>query len=388
MSKKILISLAALTVIAMGALSALPKSSNAEPTTRKIVVFKSGAANEAAKETLVAKFGGVKIKNLNLTNGMAVYLPPAAVKSLAKEAAVLRIDDDAEVTALGKPAPVQPPQTLPWGIDRVDADLAWATTVGTGVKVAVVDTGIDLSHPDLKVYGGYNAIYPAKTAADDNGHGTHVAGIIAALNNPIGVVGVGPQINLYSVKVLDRRGSGYVSDIIEGLDWAIQNGIQVVNMSLGTNSDVESFHDAVIRARNAGIVLVAAAGNDGAAVDFPGAYPEVIAVAATDSANTVASWSSRGPEVDLAAPGVSIFSTYKDKTYKTLSGTSMATPHVVGAVALVLTRPVGAYDLDGDGAWDPQEVQNKLEATATELGSAEKDYLYGAGLLNAFAAIQ
>jgi len=386
MSKKILISLTAFAVIALGAVSAAPKSSKAEPPARKIVIFDSSVANEAAQEKLLAKFGGVKIKRLPLVRGMVVALPPQA--NLRGEAGILRVDEDAEVTALGKPAPAPVPQTIPWGISRVGANLAWPQTTGAGIKVAVVDTGIDLSHPDLKVYGGYNAIYPAKTAADDNGHGTHVAGIIAALNNSVGVVGMGPQINLYAVKVLDRRGSGYVSDIIEGLDWAIQNGIQVVNMSLGTNSDVQSFHDAITRARNAGIVLVAAAGNDGAAVDYPGAYPEVIAVAATDSANNVAYWSSRGPEVDLAAPGVSIYSTYKGGTYKTLSGTSMATPHVTGAAALVLTTSVGAYDLDADGMWDPAEVQNKLEATATDLGAAGKDTLYGAGLLNAFAAIQ
>ena len=387
MSKKHFIIAGLMALALVGGVAVLkPAKSKAEPTARKIVIFDSSVVNEAAQEKLIAKFGGVKIKSLPLVNGMAVVLPPQA--NLGGEVGILRVDEDAEVMALGKPAPAPVPQTIPWGITSVGADSAWPLTAGAGIKVAVVDTGIDLTHPDLKVYGGYNAISPMKSAADDNGHGTHVAGIIAALNNSIGVVGVGPEISLYSVKVLNRSGSGYVSDIIEGLDWAIQNGIQVVNMSLGTDSDVQSFHDAIIRARDAGIVLVAAAGNDGAAVDFPGAYPEVVAVAATDVNNAVASWSSRGSEVDLAAPGVSIYSTYKGKTYKTLSGTSMATPHVAGAAALVLTTPVGAYDLDADGAWDPTEVQNKLEATATDLGDSGKDALYGAGLLNAFAAIQ
>jgi len=246
-----------------------------------------------------------------------------------------------------------------------------------------------LTHPDLKtnIKGGYNAIYPTKSANDDNGHGTHVAGTIAALNNTIGVVGVGPQINLYAVKVLDRRGSGYLSDVIEGLDWAAANGIQVVNMSLGTSSNVLSFHDAVVRAKAAGVTLVAAAGNSGGTVSYPAAYPEVIAVSATDNTNTIASWSSRGLEVDLAAPGVSIFSTYKGSSYATLSGTSMASPHVAGAAAVLLTQ-TAKCDTDLSGACSPDEVQARLEATATELGVAGRDNLYGAGLVNVFAAVQ
>lgn len=380
-------------------LGLVPAVSIAAPMERKIVVFESQFVNEAAQEQLVAHAGGVKIKKLDLINGMAVYLPSkAAERALGSASGVLRVDDDVAVEALvsanakgGKPAPAQPSQVLPWGIDRINADLAWATSAGTDIKVAVLDTGIDLTHPDLvaNVAGGYNAISPLKSAQDDNGHGTHVAGIIAAENNTIGVVGAGPQIGLYAVKVLDRRGSGYLSDIVKGLDWAVANEMQVVNMSLGTSSNVLSFHEAVQRAHNAGIVLVAAAGNDyGGAVNYPAAYSEVIAVSATDSADNLAYFSSVGPEVDLAAPGVSILSTYKGKTYKTLSGTSMASPHVAGVAALVLTGAVGVYDLDGDGLWDPQEVQNKLEATAEDLGALGRDAQFGAGLVRADQAVQ
>lgn len=214
-----------------------------------------------------------------------------------------------------------------------------------------------------------------------------MAGIIGAIDNTIGVIGVGPQIDLYAVKVLDRNGSGYLSDVIEGLDWAIQNKMQVVNMSLGTASNVLSFREAVQRVYQAGIVQVAAAGNSGGAVSYPAAYPEVIAVSATDQNDVIASWSSRGPEVDLAAPGVNIYSTYKGQTYKTLSGTSMAAPHVTGTAALVLTTPVGIFDLDADAIWDPIEVENKLEATAEDLGTPGPDYLYGAGLVDAEKAV-
>lgn len=360
---------------------------------RRIVVFSDDEVNSGAQEAIVKGAGGVIIKRLGLINAQAVYLPEQAEPALRIHSSVKRIDPDILVRATGKPTPPpQPSQTLPWGIDRVEADLAWSTTGGNGVRVAVIDTGIDLSHPDLalNIKGGVNTINSRKSANDDNGHGTHVAGTVAALNNSIGVVGVGPAVNLYAVKVLDRNGSGFLSDVIEGLEWAVNNGMQVVNMSLGTNSDIQSFHDAVIKVNQAGAVQVAAAGNDGAAVDFPGAYAEVIGVAAvqknSDGTLSVASFTSRGPEVDLSAPGVDILSTYKGGSYASLSGTSMATPHVTGVAALVLTVFPGAYDVNGNGAWDPTEVQNKLMATAENIGLDPA--MFGSGLVRADLAIQ
>ena len=367
-------------------------ASKPESLERKIVVFKSGVS-ETVKENLIKKFGGEKIKDLKLIEGKTVFLTERAAKALLKESEVLRIDDDVEVFALAKPIKdgaikPQPTQQLPWGVDRIDAEQVWGITNGDPIKVAIVDTGIDLKHPDLKdnIKGGVSTVWYTRSYNDDNGHGTHVAGIVAAIDNEIGVIGVGPKIDLYAVKVLDRRGSGYLSDIIEGLEWCIENGIQVVNMSLGTNSDVLSFHEAIAAAFEAGIVLVAAAGNDGGAVDYPAAYAEVIAVSATDNTDTIASWSSRGPEIDLAAPGVSIYSTYKGSSYKTLSGTSMAAPHVAGVAALVLSLPEKC-DFNNDGKCLPAEVKERLEITAKDLGDFGKDDLYGFGLVNAKEAI-
>jgi subtilisin family serine protease len=361
-----------------------------EPKARKIVVFKEGV-DEATMEDLINKAGGEKIKDLKIIRGKAVWLTPQAEKNLAKRTEVLRIDPDVEVFALEnvrvKEVKPQPAQTLTWNIDRVDAEISWAISTGDPVKVGVIDTGIDLKHPDLQanIKGGYNAINPLKSANDDNGHGTHVAGIIAALNNSIGVVGVGPNIDLYAIKVLNASGSGYLSDVIEGLDWAVTNGMKVVNMSLGTSQDVQSFHDAITNAYNAGVVIVAAAGNSGGAVVYPAAYPEVIAVSATDQNNQIASFSSRGPEVDLAAPGVSIYSTYKGQSYATLSGTSMAAPHVTGAAALIIDTK--KCDLNSDNICTPAEVQQRLEQTAKDLGDPGKDNLYGAGLVNVYQAL-
>jgi subtilisin family serine protease len=360
----------------------------AQEGSRKIVVFRQ-SLNEAARDVLISRHGAVKYKDLSLINGSAVWLPnKAAEKALESHPGVLRLDDDVVVYALmpktGDSGSSQPAQTIPWGIDRVDAELVWPLGNNADpVKLAIIDTGISKDHPDLKenIKSGYNAINSLKSWNDDNGHGSHVAGIAGALNNSIGVVGMGPLVDLYAVKVLNRNGSGFISDVIEGIQWSVVNGMKVINMSLGTSSDVQSLHDAVIAAKNAGVTLVAAAGNSGGAVIFPAAYPEVIAVAAADQNNNLASFSSRGPEVDLAAPGVSIYSTYKGTNYATLSGTSMASPHVAGAAALVLNTSVGTYDANGDGVWNPDEVQKKLQDRAVPTS-------FGVGLLNAYQAVQ
>jgi subtilisin len=380
------------SIILVGALifslSTLAKAQNFKE--RKIVVFKGGV-DEQTKEALLSSAGAEKIKDLKLVNGKAVFVSKKGEEELLKSGKVLRIDPDVEVYALEnvriKGVKPQPPQTLTWNIDRVDAEISWGISTGDPVKVGVIDTGIDLKHPDLQanIKGGYNAINPLKSANDDNGHGTHVAGIIAALNNSIGVVGVGPNINLYAIKVLNANGSGYLSDVIEGLDWAITNGMQVVNMSLGTSQDVQSFHEAIVNAYNAGLTIVAAAGNSGGTVSYPAAYPEVIAVSAIDQNNQIASFSSRGLEVDLSAPGVSIYSTYKGQSYATLSGTSMAAPHVSGAAALIIDTK--KCDLNLDGVCTPAEVQQRLEQTAIDLGDSGKDNLYGSGLVNVYNAL-
>lgn len=377
---------------------------------RYIVVFNT-EINDTAKDTLVEQFGGVVKKEIALLgNANVVFLPPRAVEALAGSAKVLRVDEDAIIYALPKPdnpgnkkppKEEEPPpaEELPWGVDQIDAELAWTTSTGASISVAIIDTGIDKDHPDLvdNIKGGVNFVkIKGKIIADqwddDNGHGTHVAGSVAAADNDIGVIGVAPQAWLYGVKVLDKRGGGYVSDVILGIEWAIDNDIQVINLSLGTSSDVQSLHDAVDAAYAAGIVVVAAAGNSGDTnpdddVIYPAKYGSVIAVAATDSNNTRASWSSDGPAVELAAPGVAIYSTWKGGKYDTKSGTSMASPHVAGTAALVLATPEDtARDsiTNGDGTWTNEEVRAVLQATADYLGDAN---LYGHGLVDAEEAV-
>jgi subtilisin family serine protease len=361
---------------------------NANAPGRKIVVFMNQVA-PAAQDAMIARAGANKIKDLPLVNAAVVMATPAAERVLARSNGVAWVEDDAVANIVGqvdnagkpagKPTPPPPQQKLPWGVDRIDAELAWGASTGNGVKVAVVDTGIDLTHPDLGVVvDAYNAINSRKSANDDNGHGSHVAGIIAARNNSLGVVGVAPMANLYAVKVLNVNGIGWVSDIAEGIQWCIDNDIQVINMSLTTTSDVQLLHDVVHDAADAGIIIVAAAGNSDGPVEYPAAYESVIAVSATgltdENLDYFASFSNRGPEIDLAAPGVSIRSTYKGGGYAIMSGTSMASPHVAGVAALIL------------GINGSADVSNLLQESAEDLGDDDFDQLYGNGLVNAEAA--
>ena len=269
-----------------------------------------------------------------------------------------------------------------WGIQRVHAASAWPITEGKGVKVAVIDTGIDYTHPELtgQVDGGYSAITKTENPADyadDNGHGSHVAGTIAAHKDGKGVVGVAPGARLYAVKVLDADGSGNLSDVIDGIVWAAKNHMDVANMSLGAPVDSEAMKRAVRFARGSGVVVVAAAGNSGGSVGFPGAYEDVIAVAASDFQDKLASFSSRGPEVDFIAPGVDILSAKMGGGFASYSGTSMASPHVAGLAALAVSQ--GYVGLNG-----PDGVFAQLKKAATPLATqgltAE---MQGAGMIDA-----
>jgi len=308
---------------------------------------------------------------------VAATLPESAVQALRKSANVAYIEEDGVVYALD--------QQLPWGVDRINAELVHPNNKGAGVKVAIIDTGINPDHPDLNVQGGVSCVSYTTSYNDDHGHGTHVAGIVAALDNSIGVIGVAPEAALYAVKVLDSAGSGNWSDVIEGIEWAIDNGMQVINMSLGGLTGSTALGTACNDAWNAGIVVVAAAGNNDAAgtVLYPALYDSVIAVAATDSTDTRAGFSDTGPKVELAAPGVNIYSTYKGGSYATMSGTSMASPHVAGVAALVIAS--GITDANGNGRIN-DEVRQRLDATAHDLGPSGRDSQYGYGLVDASKA--
>ena len=299
---------------------------------------------------------------------------------------------------------------VPWGVKAVGAIEAQrelqsiasqASTLNSGVVVAVIDTGIDYHHPDLagNVIGGCSFVDYTSDYMDDNGHGTHVAGIIAALDNEVGVVGVDPRVKLYALKALDSHGRGYLSSVVMAIEWAVEHGADIVCMSLGSNRNYKALEEVCREAYGRGVLLVAAAGNSGAGypwtastVKYPAKYDAVIAVGAVDVNGRRASWSSIGPELELVAPGVDILSTYLNGTYAYGSGTSMACPHVVGVAALVMEADVEvvapSYDLDHDGEWDPAEVRAWLRDTAIDLGPPGKDSYYGYGMVSASRALQ
>jgi len=272
-----------------------------------------------------------------------------------------------------KPARTPEEIEIPWGVKRVNAPGVWNTTMGEGVKVAVIDTGIDYNHPDLKaVYaGGYNAVVSTKTPLDDQGHGTHVSGTIAAVRDAKGVVGIAPKVQLYAVKVLDANGSGSYSNIVDGIQWAVNNKMQVINMSLGGGSGTPALQKVMEAADKAGVTIVCAAGNDSGPVNYPAKYPQAIAVSASDSTDKLAYFSSRGAEIAFIAPGVDVPSTYKGSAYKTASGTSMASPHVAGLAAIAVAG----------GANTPAKVRAALKKAASSLGMKPTEE--GAGMIDA-----
>ncbi|WP_194843348.1 S8 family peptidase [Paenibacillus sp. B01] len=235
---------------------------------------------------------------------------------------------------------------LPWNIRRVEAPAVWRRTLGSGVRLAVIDTGVG-PHPDLCVAGGVNVSGgKSKSYRDDNGHGTHVAGIAAGRGSGGGPLGVAPGASLYAVKALDADGFGSLSSILDAIEWCIRQRMDVVNMSLGLppGSRSAALRRVVRRARKSGLVLVAAAGNAGVrsgGIDVPASYPETIAVAASDRRNRIAPFSSRGKGIDLTAPGDEICSCWLNGGYEIDSGTSMSAPHVAGGAALLLAANPG-----------------------------------------------
>ena len=269
-------------------------------------------------------------------------------------------------------------------IRMIYANLAWRYTRGAGVRLAVIDTGI-ARHPDLRIFGGVSYVPGVASWRDDHGHGTHVAGSAAALMNGRGIVGVAPRARLYAVKVLDRRGSGRLSWILNGLLWCYRRRMHVTNLSLGSgfnSHDPRLYNAAYERVgrvlRRRGILSVAAAGNDHRRpVGNPARCPSFMAVSAVDYRRRFASFSSIGPQVEVCAPGVQILSTIPG-SYGRKSGTSMASPHVAGTAALVKGR---------HPTWHGDVIRRRINRTALDLGRPGHDWFFGFGQVNAFRSV-
>jgi type VII secretion-associated serine protease mycosin len=295
------------------------------------------------------------------------------------------VELDAPVYALEAPTGTDPYRASQWDLARVQAPAAWATSTGAGVTVAVIDSGVDAGHPDLagQVLPGIDLVAGTTgTSTDPNGHGTHVAGTVAALTgNNVGVSGFAPHARILPVRVLGASGSGSSSAVATGVTWAADQGAQVINMSLGSTAQVSALTNAIAYARAKGVVVIASAGNSrekGSPTNYPGADPGVVAVAATDSSDTYASYSNQGSYVDLAAPGSGIISTYPGGRYVSMSGTSMAAPHVAALAALLKAS---------DPTANPDRIEQAMQSSAVDLGAAGKDADYGYGRINAVAAL-
>ncbi len=385
---RIILALFAITVISIGTLGFIP-SQAASPTIpdRYIVILNDGTNSWSVANEMAQKHG-LAISHVYGTavHGFSGVIPPGQLDKITSDPRVKYIEQDSIVTIFKKPSgspgkgggsTTQPPQVIPTGIARIGGPLSGSVNV----DVAVIDTGIDPTHPDLNVIDGVN-FAKGKSWSDGNGHGTHVAGTIAAKNNEIGVVGVAPDARLYAVKVLDNRGSGFMSDVIAGVNWVASNAntIEVANMSLG-GSVSSTLNTAVENAVAAGVVFVVAAGNEStdACSKSPASAPNAITVSALDDRDGIASltdpfasFSNYGSCVDMIAPGVLILSTWKDDGYNTISGTSMASPHVAGSAALYKAnnpsaspaQVVSALQTNGNLIWnlssDPDENHEKL----------------------------
>jgi major intracellular serine protease len=275
-------------------------------------------------------------------------------------------------------------ETIDWGLAAYRVPDHWKSTRGLGVRVAVLDTGIDANHPDLAtaVETARDFTRSPRGFVDSQGHGTHVAGTIAARQNDVGVVGVAPQCRLLVAKVLGDDGSGTSHQVAAGVDWAVACGADILSMSLGSPDASPNIAAAIDRAVAAGRFVICAAGNDGRddAVNYPARWESTIAVGAVDRQGSVARFSSRGPQVDVCAPGADVLSTFPAGRYARLSGTSMATPFVTGVVALMLAK-----HRQHGGATPVRNVadlREHLRRTATDAGPTGRDPAYGFGLVN------
>ncbi|MEI7815352.1 MAG: S8 family serine peptidase [Coriobacteriia bacterium] len=356
-------------------------SASADASTSVLVGFDPTNQDEAITSALLM---GAEFPRLAMSGGFCVVqVPPGTdvvefVRDLTEQPGVQYAEPDGVVYATM--IPDDPDFSLQWAATKIGAPAAWDVTRGSSVKVAVIDSGADLDHPDLigrlDTANDWDFVNKDDVAQDDYGHGTHVSGIIAATtNNGIGVAGVANQCTILPVKVMGANGIGSTSAVAEGIRYAADEGASVINMSFGTPTGSDTLDAAVQYAVSRDCVVVAATGNDGLrAVLYPAADENVIGVGSTTSSDALSYFSNYGPGVDIAAPGSSIYSTTFDGGYGYKTGTSMAAPHVAGVAALIRSK---------NPSWSRSQVENQLLASALDLGAAGRDDDFGYGRVNA-----
>lgn len=381
---------------------------------RVLIMFADSHDHKLSQEQLILAHEGTIIEWIPSLNTVAAEIPTQQLEQLTNHQAIKYIEQDHIVTVnstLSSPQQtatestilnqLAPPKTEPepdyslttsstrwsdWGTEKIKATQAWQQweLTGQGVKVAVIDTGI-ATHPDLLITKGVSFTTYTDSFEDDNGHGTHVAGIIAAGQNQNGLRGVAPDAELYAIKVLDEEGNGYHSTIIKGIEWAIEQNVDIINLSVGGTDSSELLKAALDKANNEhGIIIVAAAGNNGYeaednSVEIPASYQTVIAVGATDSNDNRGQFSAHGENLELTAPGVRIKSTYLNNSYETRNGTSMAAPHVTGMLALLMQAQPSLSN---------EQLRIQIRDYTKDLGDPGKDSQYGFGRIEFPAEIE
>ena len=343
-----------------------------------LVKFKEGS--DPAARLLAATVSSEVLGDVPALGVKVVAVPygwnvPSLVRWLSKQPGVEYAEPD--YIARAQVVPNDTYYNVQWGFPKIGAPTAWDRTRGAGVVVAVIDTGIEASHPDIsgQVVSQRDFVDNDYVAQDGNGHGTHTGGTVAAKsNNALGVASMAWDAKIMAVRVLDNNGSGTYSAIANGITYAADNGAKVINMSLGGSAGSTTLQNAVVYAYNRGLTIVASAGNNGnTAPNYPAYYSQCIAVAATDQSDRRATFSTYGSWVDVAAPGVQIGSTYKGGQYVYMDGTSMAAPHVAGLAALLAAQgrsqaDIRARILNGDpvssrfGAYPTKRI-NAAKAT-------------------------
>jgi len=346
-----------------------------------LVRFQPVAA--ARVQEVLAQVGAVPLGQVGSLDVQRLAVPlgqeASAVAALQGNPAVAFAEPDRRIGAALEPD--DPHYAGKWWWEAIRAAIAWDVTTGSGaVVIAIVDTGVDVDHPDLaaKIVPGYDFVNGDSDPDDDHGHGTHVAGIAAAVtNNGAGVAGTSWGAHIMPLKVLAADGYGYSSDVAEAIAYAVDHGAQIINLSLGDTEPSSTIAAATEYAYEGGALTAAAAGNNGRRILFyPAANDHVVGVAATTDVDTRASFSNYGPHVDVAAPGVGIYSTYPG-TYSAKSGTSMATPFVSGLATLVWSV---------NPALTAAQVQSVIEGSADDLGDPGRDDSFGWGRINAAQA--
>ncbi len=366
----------------------------------EIIIKFDPSLTDSQKEEIAKKYGLKLKRKSKKAKKFRVFKhsdPDAILNSLKNEPGVIYAERNAYAYALM--VPNDPYYKYQWHMTRIGVEDAWDLATGTGVIVAVVDTGIKQTLEDLantQFVPGYDFVNDDNDPTDDEGHGSHVAGTIAqSTNNGVGVVGVAFNAKLMPVKVLDFRGSGTYDDIADGIYYAVDNGADIINMSLGGSSSLSVLEDAVNYAWSHGVVIVCAAGNESSSdPSYPAAYDAAISVSATTSIDTLASYSNYGSTIDIAAPGgdsgdnngdgyddMILQNTFSrtGEGYYFYAGTSMASPHVAGTAALVKSANPNLTNA---------EIRDILESTAEDLGDPGWDQYFGNGLVNAYAAVQ